>query len=103
LRRNPSHLLQTEQRGVQGTLVQLQRVPADLLDPAGDSPPMLGTESVEGTQYHEGQGAVQYVRFVLRHRGLPFGSLQEYTTGSGSASTSCFSPVHFSHVMDAHG
>ncbi len=69
---DPSHLLETQERRVQSSLVQRQGVAADLLDAAGDSPAMLRAEGIQGSKNHEGERAVEDVGFFLGHVEGPF-------------------------------
>ena len=61
-------MLQLEQKGIQGALVDGKKVAADLLDAARDAIAVKGPEQIEGLQHHQGQGSLQDVRF-LRHSG----------------------------------
>ena len=72
LGRDEALLLQLEQRGVEGAVVEGEPVPAGLLDPAGDSVAVERPEDLEGPEDHQGQGALLDIQF-FGHGSCPMG------------------------------
>src|SRR5688572_17123266 len=66
LRLDEPLLLQLEERGVQGAVIERQAVLARLLDAARDAVTVQGAEHVEGPQNHQRERALLHVQFV-RH------------------------------------
>ena len=67
LRRNPPHLLQLEQRRIEGALVERELIPADLFDPPRDPIPVQRAQRLEGLDDQQAEGAVENVAPVGRH------------------------------------
>src|SRR5262245_38790608 len=67
LGRNPPFLLESQQRGIQGALVQTERVAADLFDAPRDAPAVQRPHGIERFQDHQCQRAVENVDLVGRH------------------------------------
>ena len=63
LGRNPSALLQADERGVDGALVQQDFVAADLLNAARDAVAVQRAHGGEGLQDHQVQRALQKIQF----------------------------------------
>ena len=61
-RRNPAAMLEAQERGVDGSLVQLQRVVADLLDAARDAVAVQGAHALERLQDHQIERALKDIR-----------------------------------------
>ena len=86
---DPVLVLETQERGVDGSFVEGKDVFTQLLDAAGDAEAMLGTEGVEGLEDHEIEGALQnfgFIRFFGAH-GYSFGHCKEGSIGSFGMST----------------
>ena len=60
-RRDPALMLKPHERRVDGALVQLQGVVADLLDAAGDAVSVQRPHAVERLQHHQIERALQHV------------------------------------------
>ena len=75
-------LLEAEQDGVKGALVDREKVAADLLNAPGDAVAVQGAENIEGAEHHEGEGALLDVFFLLHaisgNLGPPLVYQQEY-------------------------
>src|SRR5262245_14756518 len=66
-RRNPSALLEAEERGIDRALIELEHVLADLLDAPGDPVTMKRSHCLERLEHHEVQSALENVCLVA-HR-----------------------------------
>src|ERR1700730_5810649 len=58
-------LLQLQQRRVQLALVELEKIPADLLDPPRDRVAMQRPQNIQGLEHHQRQRALSNVWFSL--------------------------------------
>ena len=65
--RDPSALLQTDERGVDGALVEQDFVSAGLLNAPGNAVAVLRAHGGEGLQHHQVQRALQEIQFRFAH------------------------------------
>jgi len=71
-------MLQLEQQGIEGALVDGEEISADLLDAAGDAVAVLVSEEIECLEDHQGKRTLQDVglflhfEFTFRVGSLPF-------------------------------
>src|SRR5262249_58704762 len=66
LRSDPSHLLELEQRRIERSLIQLELVAADLLDPPRDPVAVQRPEAIERLEDHQRQRAVEDIGSLAR-------------------------------------
>ena len=64
---DPAALLQPDEGGVDGALVEENFVAADLLDAAGDAVAVERAHGGEGLEDHEVQGALEEIEFGIGH------------------------------------
>src|SRR5215469_16667536 len=60
-RLDPAALLEPEQRGVDGALVHLEEIAADLFEPPGDPEAVQRPEDIEGFEDHEIERSLEYL------------------------------------------
>src|SRR5450631_1801624 len=75
-RSDPALLLQAEQRRVNGSLIQLQNVVAQLLDAARNTEAVQPPQGVQGFEHHQVESTLQYFCFLVAH-GCSFGYTKE--------------------------
>src|SRR5207249_3939134 len=56
-------LLELQQDGIQGPLVDGEKISADLLDAPGDPVAMQGAENIQSLKHHQRQRALSNIRF----------------------------------------
>ena len=83
-RRDRALLLQLQQGGVDGPVVQREDVAARLLDPAGDPVPVQRPEALERLQHHQGQRPLPDVRLVAQERLLWVAHRKDATAPMGT-------------------
>src|SRR5437016_1855498 len=80
LRRDPALLQQPQQRRVHRTLVQLQHIAANLLDPPSNPETMLRPQRLQRLQNHQVERPLQYFRrLCFSHAVLPLHAPKEAT------------------------
>ena len=67
---DPAALLEADERGVNGALVEQDFVAGDLFDAASDAVAVEGTNGGEGLQDHKVEGALEKIELGVRHRSL---------------------------------
>ena len=63
---DPSALLEADERGVDGALIEQDLVAAGLLDAAGDAVAVERSHGFEGLQHHHVEGALKEIKFFGR-------------------------------------
>jgi hypothetical protein len=77
---DPAAVLQTDERGVDGALVEQDGVARDLLNAARDAVAVLLTHGRESLQHHEIEGSLKQIEFGVGHfLGSPVYGPHEYT------------------------
>lgn len=69
-------LLQLQQQGIKGALVDSQNISADLLDAAGNPVAVLRPQHIKGFQDHQRKRSLQNIGLFF-HRDPPLGFQQE--------------------------
>ncbi len=77
---DPAALLEADERGIDGALVEQDLVSADLFDAAGDAVAVQSAHGVEGLQDHEVEGALEEVELGIGHRTAPVLIPHQYAT-----------------------
>ena len=68
LRGNRAFILQLQQQGIKGALVDSQNISADLFNASSDAVAVLRAQNIEGFEDHQCKRSLQYVRLFFHRK-----------------------------------